>query len=162
MEIRELTAYAEEKYHMAEEYKWASFPGFSVIPHPRSGKWIALFMRQWDQETGTQIECCDLKCGQECLKTVQAPYLSLPIRMKGTEWINVRFEKETDSETVFRLFDRAVSLGERTGFTIVLDNTAPSQGKPGLLKPEDQSSGKVYQDTAIPAPGTFSRGNYNT
>ncbi|MBQ1378365.1 MAG: TerB N-terminal domain-containing protein, partial [Lachnospiraceae bacterium] len=36
------------------------------------------------------------------------------------------------------------------------------QGKPGLLKPEDQSSGTVYQDTAIPAPGTFSRGNYNT
>ncbi|MBR0088155.1 MAG: TerB N-terminal domain-containing protein [Lachnospiraceae bacterium] len=159
MEIRELTAYAEEKYHMAEEYKWASFPGFSVIPHPRSGKWIALFMRQWDQETGTQIECCDLKCGQECLKTVQAPYLSLPIRMKGTEWINVRFEKETDPETVFRLFDRAVSLGEKTGFTIVLDNTSPVRDKAGQQDSRDKVSGTVYQDTAIPAPGTFSRGS---
>ena len=47
MELSELAAYAEEKYHIREEHKWAEFPGFSVLADPRTGKWAALLMRQW-------------------------------------------------------------------------------------------------------------------
>ena len=48
MELSELAAYAAGQYHMAEEFLWADFPGFSVLRHPQTGKWVALLMRQWD------------------------------------------------------------------------------------------------------------------
>ena len=31
MELSELTAYAEEKFHMQEQHNWSDFPGFSVL-----------------------------------------------------------------------------------------------------------------------------------
>ncbi len=52
MELSELTAYAEEKFNIHEQHKWADFPGFSVLADPNTGKWVALLMRQWDYETG--------------------------------------------------------------------------------------------------------------
>ena len=67
MELSELTAYAEEKFHIHEQLKWDDFPGFSILADPGTGKWIALLMRQWDSDTGTEIQRCDLKCGQESL-----------------------------------------------------------------------------------------------
>ena len=67
MELSDLTAYAEEKYHIKEEFKWADFPGFSVLREPVSGKWVALLMRQWDTDSGMQLEVCDLKCGEDTL-----------------------------------------------------------------------------------------------
>ena len=65
MEISDLTAYAEMKYHIREEHKWADFPGFSVLADPGSGKWLALLMRQWDSMSGAEIQRCDIKCGQD-------------------------------------------------------------------------------------------------
>ena len=52
MELAELAAYAEEKYHIREQRRWSDFPGFSVLCDPRTGRWIALLMRQWDGERG--------------------------------------------------------------------------------------------------------------
>ena len=45
LELSELTSYAEEKYHIQEQRKWAEFPGFSVLADPHTGKWAALLMR---------------------------------------------------------------------------------------------------------------------
>ena len=42
-----------------------------------------LLMRQWDYDTGTEIQRCDLKCGQPSLSEMSEPYLSQPFRMKG-------------------------------------------------------------------------------
>ena len=39
MELSELTAYAEEKFHIREQRKWADFPGFSVLADSGTGKW---------------------------------------------------------------------------------------------------------------------------
>lgn len=63
LELAELTSYAKEAYGIEEDHKWASFPGFSVLADPASGKWVALLMRQWDTQTGTEIQRCDIKCG---------------------------------------------------------------------------------------------------
>ena len=90
MELSELTAYAEEKFHIREQHKWAEFPGFSILADPNTGKWVALLMRQWDSDTGTEIQRCDIKCGQQSLSEISAPYLSLPFRMKGKKWVGVR------------------------------------------------------------------------
>ena len=141
MELAELTAYAEEKYHIQEDRKWADFPGFSVLADPITGKWAALLMRQWDAETGTEIERCDIKCGRETLREFSAPCLTLPFRMKGQKWIGVVMGSETDTALVFRLFDRALSSGEQRGYTIVLDNMP-------------QTEPAVYRETPLSFGGT--------
>ena len=138
MELSELTAYAEEKFHMQEQHNWSDFPGFSVLADPNTGKWVALLMRQWDYNTGTEIQRCDIKCGQRSLTEISASYLTLPFRMKGKKWVGVKFEKDTEPEVVFRLFDRAVYSGKEQGYTLVLEE-APVREK------------VIYQDTPLPA-----------
>jgi len=137
MRIADLTAYAAEKYHVQEQHKWADFPGFSVLADPNTGKWVALLMRQWDTETGTEIERCDLKCGGDSLARFPRPYLSAPIRMRGSRWIGVAFGDSTESQVVFQLFDRAIASGAPYGYTVV-------------LSPQRPKDSGAYRDTALP------------
>ena len=109
MELSELSAYAGQKYHIEEQHKWADFPGFSVLAEPGSGKWAALLMRQWDGESGTELQRADIKCGRQCLSEIHVSWLALPFRMKGSNWVGVVFGPDTDPEIVCRLFDRAVA-----------------------------------------------------
>ncbi|MBE5040167.1 TerB N-terminal domain-containing protein [Ructibacterium gallinarum] len=140
MELSELTAYAAEKFHVQEQHKWADFPGFSVLADPGTGKWIALLMRQWDSDSGKEIQRCDIKCGQNILSELSEPYLSLPFRMEGRMWVGIIFNDRTKPDVIFRLFDRAVYSGEERGYTIVLDETAANHTD-------------IYQDTALPFVG---------
>ena len=156
MELSELTAYAEGKFHMREQYKWADFPGFSVLADPNTGKWIALLMRQWDYDTGTEIQRCDLKCGQPSLSEMSEPYLSQPFRMKGKKWIGVKFENNTNPDVVFRLFDRAVYAEESQGYTIVLEHAPVQQTviEPDMTLPAVDTQIPVPETTQIPAPAS--------
>ena len=120
MRLAELADYAKNKYGIREEHKWADFPGFSVLTDPYSGKWAALMMQRWDQETGEISECCDIKCGRQTLSEYRLPYLTESYRMRGQKWIGVRFEDNTDRDLIFLLFDRAVRSGEQRGYTISL------------------------------------------
>ena len=142
MLMAELVAYAKEKYQIEEQHKWADFPGFSVLCHPQTGKWAALLMRQWDTETGTEIERCDLKCGIESLTEYNAPYLSAPIRMKGRKWVGVTLNERASRDVICALFDRAMESDERRGYTIVLD-AAPTP--------------TAYRDTALPRSAGLGR-----
>ena len=139
MELSELTAYAEANYQIQEQHKWPDFPGFSVLCHPHTGKWVALLMRQWDMESGIELQRCDLKCGKQSLMEVRKPYLSAPVRMKGPKWISVSFGPDTEPDVIFRLFDRAVTSGEQRGYTMVLSSTP-------------HPAGDFWQDTALPVP----------
>ena len=142
MQLEELTAYAREKYQIEEEHKWVDFPGFSVLCHPETGKWLALLMRQWDPDSGTMLQRCDLKCGDDSLLRARQDFLLPPLRMRGRQWLGIAFDDRTDPELVFRLFDRAVAAGRPQGYTIVL----------GSPPPDRETS---YRDTALPfAPGT--------
>ena len=87
MKLAELTAYAEEKYHIQEQHQWADSPEFSVLSFPRSGSWAAFLMRQKDPKTGEVVERCDLKCGEQTLTSFSAPYLSPAFRMRGPKWV---------------------------------------------------------------------------
>jgi len=140
VELSELTAYAEEAYGVKEEHKWADFPGFSVLCHPQTGKWVALLMRQWDTDTGRQLERCDMKCGRDCLLSENRPYLSAPVRMHGAQWVGVAFDEETEREAVCRLLDRAIALGRPHGAILELGaaSPAPAEG---------------YRDTALSFAG---------
>ena len=154
MELWQLARYAEQKFHIPEQHKWADFPQFSVLADPHTNKWVALLMRQWDEETGAFIERCDLKCGQEILRAQPWPFLSPPFRMKGKNWVGVSFGPETVSKVVCRLFDRAVRSGEGRGYTFELD------GKPVTLPASDREFSSDWvldgpprsaRDTPLPA-----------
>ncbi len=119
MELADLTAYAKEQFHIEEQRKWESFPGFSVLVHPQTGKWLSLLMRQWDSDSGMEIQRCDIKCGKDNLPPV--PCLTEAFRMKGASWVGVVMDERTDKNTVLRLFDRAFEMESRSGFTIVLE-----------------------------------------
>ena len=136
MELSQLTAYAKEKYNIDEQHKWDGFKSFSVLCEPSTGKWAALLMRQWDGESGVMIELCDIKCGREVLSELSAPYLSPPFRMHGNKWVGVKIDSDTDAETVFRLFDKAVGACIRRGSIIVLADALPKK--------------QAYTETALP------------
>ncbi|MDO4292505.1 MAG: TerB N-terminal domain-containing protein [Eubacteriales bacterium] len=164
MELSELTAYAEEKYHIREQSRQADFPGCSVLTEPVSGKWAALLMRQWDSDTGSELQRCDIKCGRQILSERRAPYLSRPFFMKGDSWVGVIFDRSTEPEVVFELFDRAVCAcrgngGYRCGAT--LDSCGdsrdsrgcPVQGADIVLDTPPAAQTVVWPETAIPAFG---------
>ena len=141
MEMSELIAYASEKYQIREERKWADFPGFSVLCHPQTGKWVALLMRQWDTETGEEIERCDIKCGSGALGRLSKSYLAPPIRMRGGKWIRVAFDHRTESGVVRSLFDAAVRENAPHGCTVVLASRLPSNEG-------------TYKETPLPFAGS--------
>lgn len=122
VKLADLAAYADRKFHIKEQHKWAGFRGFSVLADPRTGKWLALLMRRRDKNTGRIVETADLKCGQDILSENQEYFLSPPFRMKGRNWVGVNFSDETNDRLVYRLFDRAVGSENRGGCTIVLEN----------------------------------------
>ena len=140
MELNDLLTYAEETWQIKEEHPWAEWPGFSVLAHPDTGKWIALCMRQWDEETGELIEAADLKCEQRSIREFHVPYVTFPFRMKGSHWAGIRFGYGTDAALIRKLFDRAVTYGRPGGYTVVLGS---------LSSP----SGASHRDTPLPVSG---------
>ena len=135
MKLAELTAYAEEKYGIREQFRWTEHPGFSVLMDPKSGKWAALLMRRKDPLTGDTVEACDMKySGQR--PDNGAPWLCAPFRMHRENWIGIRMNECNDPETVLRLLDRALTASPQ-GYTVVLENRS--------------TPGHVYQDTPLPA-----------
>ena len=141
MKLKELSAYALERYGIREERKWAEFPGFSVLRHPRTGRWVALLMRQRDAGGGPEDERCDLKCGAESLSRYRRDYLTASVRMHGPDWIGVAFREATEPEVVFALFDRAILSGDPQGVLIELD--APPA-----------PDGEARRETALPFSGS--------
>ncbi|WP_300971510.1 TerB N-terminal domain-containing protein, partial [Faecalibaculum rodentium] len=159
MLLEGLTVYALNKYGIREEYKWTQFPGFSVLCHPKTGKWVALLMRQWDPDAGEMQEVCDLKSGHVVLSERSPEWLSGPFRMKGTNWIGVRFTDETDRGVVLRLFDQAIRLGNPPAKAIVLENPAPETAKERVFQdvPLDFGDWKGSNSAPVPAPDAASR-----
>lgn len=151
MNLSELTAYAEEKYHIREEQKWDDFRNFSVLTDPETRKWVALMMRQWDYETGNELCRCDIKCGRQILTGIKEPYVTNAFRMRGEKWVGVIFDDRTETEVVFKLFDEAIRIGRAGSYTVVLEEQ----------KKEESSGagGKVFRDTLLPLEAM--RGNYD-
>ena len=144
MDLSELVSFFVGKYNLREHYLWPDYPGASEICHPATGKRIALLMQQWDEDTGTFIQRCDLKCGREILAYFHPDWLKKPFQMQGGAWLGIEFKPETDNQVVYRLFDRAIQLGKPGGFTMVLE--APE-------KPSGSGSRPVYRDIPLPFAG---------
>lgn len=141
MTLADLLAYAREKYQITEQFKWEAFPRFSVLSDPETGKWAALLMRQWDEDSGAEIELCDVKCGATILSGISADYITKPFRMHGVNWAGIRFSGQAKPEVILPLFDRAMKAAHQPGYTIVLDDQPY------------KSVSSVYQETLLPHPG---------
>ena len=150
MELAELATYADEKYHIREEHKWAEFPGFSVLCEPVTGKWLALLMRQWDSDLGTEIEVCDIKCGPLESALLSRPFLAQPFRMRGPKWVGVRFGKQTETATVCDLFDTA--LASEKGLLTLAQNRGTAQMVRSYAETPlpAWSAQTAWTDTALP------------
>lgn len=134
---------------MAEQHKWADFPGFSVLSHPKTGKWIALLIRQKDDGSGMTTYRCDIRCGLAALQEYKdKPYLSVPFRIRGPNWVGVTFGPETEPEIVCGLLDRAMELESSPGASLI------------VLDPDTDADtdDDVYQDTLLPKPASSTRG----
>ena len=155
MNLSELTAYAEEKYHIREEQKWDDFRSFSVLTDPETRKWVALLMRQWDYETGNELCRCDIKCGRQILSGIKEPYVTNAFRMRGEKWVGViwrsrkkrrvRVPAEKFSEThCFRL-KQCAAIMTRTAFAT--NNRKVERSRPQLR----QSAGLMNPVRSRPA-----------
>ena len=138
MTLADLTTYALEKYSIPEEHKWEKFPGFSVLCHPVSKKWLALLIRKQDGTTGKTVEKCDLRCGRVFLKNQKYDFLTEPTREKGDDWLGIDFDERTDSKIVLALFDFAYQ-----------NMTTIAHEPSAIVFPKQTDNTKVYTDTPI-------------
>ena len=142
MNLSELTAYAEEKYNIVEDSLEASKGVSSVLCHPKTGKCIAVLMRHWDMDTGTEIQLCDLRCRGRQSVDGNKVFLSAPYCMNSRNWIGIRFDDSTEADVVFQLFDTAIESEQEFPYTITIASNMQPAGK----KQED----KYYHDTLLP------------
>ncbi len=125
VEMSELVSYALQKYGITPVPDRLGAETVMVLNHPVTGRPIAFLMRQWDSDSGTMLECCDIKCGADAPAAASGNYISRGVRMQSANWVNVLFCSSADPDVVCGLFDRAVKTGDSHGFTIVIDPTAP-------------------------------------
>lgn len=147
MELEELAIYAKDTWQLAEPGVWHDQPGVSVI-RARSGKWLAVLMKEYNENTGEVIERCDIKCGPAGYEDLLHSFVTMPFLMKGSNWIGLVIDDDTDYETVCRLFDRAVEEEKKQGYTFVLDGNT-NKGQTNLYRstPLPSSPYPVRQQT---------------
>ena len=149
MQLSELATYAKSKYNISEDHKWPDLPGISALSNPKTGKIIAVLMRQWDSDSGSEIQRCDIKCGQFNMYKYRLPYLSAPFRMTGSQWLGISFDSRTSPQLVYKLFEHAILSDNKQNYhasddlqnqiNIVIESTKPVTDSP-------------YKDTRIPLP----------
>ena len=148
MTLSDLTKYAEQYYGIRERHKQTGMPEVSELCHNKTGGRIALLMRQWDRETGEIIEACDLKCGKMDFDLSGYNFICKPFRMKGNDWVGIKFDSHTDKGVVQKLFRYAVNKEKEAGsFTLLLDAPiSPSNN----FKDTPLFSGDFVPDSSIP------------
>ena len=166
MELKEILDYIEEKHNIKEMNRWDSSSIMSRLCHPLTGKMIALIIRQWDSDSGMWMEHCDLKYDASLYDRMKS-YIVEPLRMHGSNWIGICFNKDTESDYVFDIFDKAILQENPAENIIILDDTKSKLSFAKTHVTDEKSSGisenieflepaekKVYTDSIL----TFTKG----
>ena len=166
MELKEILDYIEEKHNIKEMNRWDSSSIMSRLCHPLTGKMIALIIRQWDSDSGMWMEHCDLKYDASLYDRMKS-YIVEPLRMHGSNWIGICFNKDTESDYVFDIFDKAILQENPAENIIILDDTKSKLSFAETHATDKKSSGiseniefleptekKVYTDSIL----TFTKG----
>lgn len=127
MRLSDLVEYAWNQYRIPLDDGMERIRGYSLLIHPETGRWLAVLMRTQDSRTGEIQELADIRCGMG--NGTRSPYLSLPYRMQGREWVGVRFHQDLEQSVVFGLFDQAAGYGDPRGYTVVLHKERPQEGQ---------------------------------
>ena len=151
MDISELIEYAREKYHLQVQHPWSSFPVFRFWSTRKTEKWFACFMRQWDYESGVEIQRADFKVGRLDGKERRFPFITSPFRMKGPLWVGVIFDDQTQPEVIYHLFDQAMAFEQQRGYTIVLEQR-PQTTQYVSPDPPLTMQTRKQEEEDIPAP----------
>ena len=148
MTLSDLTKYAEKNFGIRERHRQTGFPEVSELCHQKTGGRLALLMRQWDRESGEIIEVCDLKCGKMGSFLSGYNFIYKPFRMKGDDWVGIKFDSHTDRELVQMLFKYAFDKESLTGsFTFTLNAAgAPSNN----FKDTPLFTANLIPDSSIP------------
>ena len=162
----EILDYIEEKHNIKEMNRWDSSSIMSRLCHPLTGKMIALIIRQWDSDSGMWMEHCDLKYDASLYDRMKS-YIVEPLRMHGSNWIGICFNKDTESDYVFDIFDKAILQENPAENIIILDYTKSKLSFAETHATDKKSSGisenieflepaekKVYTDSIL----TFTKG----
>ena len=166
MELSDLVSYASSEYHLTEDHKWSDFPNLSMLTDRETGKGVALLIRQWDTDSGRELQFCDLRCGAELRKSVWSEeWVFPPLRMKGSDWVGIILDRRTDEALVKKLLDRAVRIGREQRFLLspgmpqkaekdAYASTPIPPRSPGLRRPEgkDLRSPGVLKNDSVYTP----------
>ncbi len=148
MTLSDLTKYAEQYFGIKERHKQTGLPEVSELCHITTGGRLALLMRQWDRESGEIIEVCDLKCGKMDFYLSGYNFIYKPFRMKGEDWVGIKFDSHTDKEIVKMLFKYAVDRESQAGsFTFTFDDVSTSTSN---YKDTPLFSANLLSDSSIP------------
>ena len=128
MELTDLIAYARRVWKLREEHRWDQPAGFTVLADPDSRRWVALLMRQWDSETGSWQEYCELRCGSG--PRPAADWIVPPRQMRGAKWVGIRFTPQTEPKAVYALLDRAMAELDPVLRTLPRAGQLPRPAKP--------------------------------
>ena len=153
MLVSELVDYATDKYDVIEDKKIEELFGFSVLIDIKTKLWITVMYVENDSYTGQDIQYCDIKCGGDKLFEDTLSYIHSPFYMKGKDWIGVKFDKYTDKNVVFELFDKAVIYNNQNGSEITKKNLSNIQNDENtIIYEKDCENYKLqdeYQETVI-------------
>lgn len=147
MQLSELVEYAYEQYDIDETFPWSQYPGVSVLSHPHTGSWLAILMREWNEQLGKFVEYCDIKCGvpyKQMLAQQQAPYVIFAKRVSGNDWIGVDCSQVYDAHDVFACFDEAYAKAE-LGNVMVIEHTNQDQASDIVVQPTNNTISKHDQ-----------------
>ncbi|WP_188354676.1 TerB N-terminal domain-containing protein [Galliscardovia ingluviei] len=146
MQLSELVEYAYEQYDIDETFPWSQYPGVSVLSHPHTGSWLAILMREWNEQLGEFVEYCDIKCGvpyKQMLAQQQAPYVIFAKRVSGNDWIGVDCSQVYDAHDVFACFDEAYAKAE-LGNVMVINHVHPQNQPADIVVQPTQRSTRSY------------------
>ena len=146
MLVSELVDYATDKYDVIEDKKIEELFGFSVLIDIKTKLWIAVMYVENDSYTGQDIQYCDIKCGSDKLFEDTLSYIHSPFYMKGKDWIGVKFDKYTDKNVVFELFDKAVIYNNQNGSQISKKNLSNIQNNENTIIYEKYCKNYKLQD----------------
>lgn len=151
MNLQDLTEYAASQHGIREECRWPDRPGLSVLCHPRTEKWLAVLIRQWNEAAGEMREICELRADPKILNAPHPAWIRRPVRMNGSNWIAIVMTGQTDAAQVFRLLDQAVQTMD-AGYTFSLAGPACTSSSF-----QYRETPLVFADTPVSA-GTASPG----
>lgn len=114
---KKIMEYAEQTYHSAPEYLWASTPEAAVLRNPQNQKWYALLMKVSRTKLGMQkkeaVWIINLKCDPLLISSLLQMKGYFPAyHMNKNHWISILLDGTVEQSQILQLLDLSYHLTE--------------------------------------------------